>query len=51
MPEADAEVWVVMYADMSSVVIFEHEIDALRYAVENSMTTVKRVTFGEPLKP
>ena len=40
--------WVAYYYDMSAVVIFAEEIDALRHAQQNQMA-LKFVKFGESL--
>ena len=42
----ESGVWIAYYSDRSGVVPFGSEIEALRYAVDKSMT-VRRVPFGE----
>lgn len=42
------EVWIAYHTDYSDAVIFEKEIDALRYAVDNSMK-VKKVSNGQSI--
>lgn len=39
-------VWVAYYGDRSAVVVFAEEIDALRHAVEHSMS-VRFVHYGD----
>jgi hypothetical protein len=41
-------IWVAYYYDRSGVAVFETEIEALRYALANSMQ-VKRAPFGVDL--
>lgn len=38
-------IWIAYYSDWSSVVAFTDEVDALRWAVKNTML-VKFVEFG-----
>lgn len=44
-PSRSAGVWIAYYHDRSTIVVFDTELKALRYAVENSMA-VKFVEWG-----
>ena len=46
MPEG---AWVAYHGDFSGFVIFDKEIEALRYAVENSMM-VAFIPFGQDVR-
>lgn len=39
--------WVASYYDGSGYAIFPTEVEALRYALEHTMNTVKFVEWGE----
>lgn len=43
----DPKVWVAHYGDWSGIAIFGEEIDALRYAVGNSMLVSPLMEWGE----
>jgi hypothetical protein len=45
--KAGGGVWVAYYHDGSGFVVFSTEIEALRYALANSMT-VRYARFGDP---
>ena len=47
-PNVMAGIWLVYYADRSAAVVFDNELEALRYAVENEMKVYYK-KYGEQL--
>lgn len=43
-----AGVWVAYYSDFSSIVLFDDELLAMRYAITNHME-VKHMDYGVPI--
>lgn len=45
----EVKLWLAYYADGSSFVVFDNELEALRYAVANTMQVVP-LELGKPLR-